>query len=170
MTNVPDELQDLFHRLIEQSYESLLADQPQQALDQALQANAIYTDYAEMWDHHVGARHTLRVAAEASQRLGDYEGGVEYARRGVLLCLQHLFGEDEAGFIVQLSQIARASGDLLGARIYGFAAEAMLSHVEVDDDDPQDEVEALEKEKEYVQTLIWQDLDKFCPPDSMPSY
>jgi hypothetical protein len=170
MTDVPDELQDQFHQSIEKAYELMLADQAQEALDAALQAYAIYTDYAEMWDHHVGAKHALIVAAETSCRLGDYAGGIEYARRGVLLCLQHLFGEDEAGFITQLSQITRASGDLLGARIYAFAAEAMLSHVEKDDTDPEDEVEVFNQNKEYVQTLIWQDIDKFCPPDELPSY
>ena len=169
MTNVPDELQDRFHELINQSYASLLGDQPQQALDQALEAYAIYTDYAEMWDHHVGAKHSLRVAAEASQRLGNFEAGIDYARRGVLLCIQHLYGDHEAEFITQLSQITRASGDLLGARIFGFAAEAMYSHV-VTDDFSEDELELFHENKEHVQTLIWQDLDKFCPPDSMPTY
>ena len=169
MTDVPDELQDQFHQSIEKAYELMLADQAQEALDAALQAYAIYTDYAEMWDHHVGAKHALRVAAETSCRLGDYAGGIDYARRGVLLCLQHLYGDDEAGFIVQLSQITRASGDLLGARIYGFAAEAMYSHV-VTNDFPEDELEVFHQNKEHVQTLIWQDLDKFCPPDELPSY
>jgi hypothetical protein len=165
MTDVPEELQDRFHRLIEDAYESLMIDEAQHALDQALDAYSIYTDYAAMWDHHLGAAHSLRVAAEASQRLGDCEGGIDYARRGILLSMQHLSGHEEAGFVVQLSQITRVSGDLIGARIYGFAAEAMYSHVELDDDAPDEEVEDLEEKKDYVQTLVWQDFDKFCSQD-----
>jgi len=60
MTDVPEELQDRFHRLIEHAYGSLMIDEDQEALDQALDAYAIYTDVAGMWDHHLGVAHALR--------------------------------------------------------------------------------------------------------------
>jgi len=41
----------------------------------------------------------------------------------------------------------------------------MYSHVELDDDAPDEEVEDLEEKRDYVQTLVWQDFDKFCSQD-----
>lgn len=164
MTDVPSDTEDEFHRLLGASLESLGRSDYAAALAEAQSAFAIYSEWAEMWDHHLGAATCLRIAADAAEGLLNYDGALGFLREGILLSLQHLDLRSEAEFVMHLSTATRASGDKIGARIFAFAAEAMFEIASMEDDLTQEEVEELEETKALVNQLCWRDFFSFRSP------